>query len=269
MPSPIITLTTDFGTTDSYVAQMKGTILTINPSATLVDITHAIPPQDVARAAMVLDEIVDAFPAGTIHLAVVDPGVGTSRAILAAELGSQRFVAPDNGLLTILVRRLPRGRTVRLTAERFWRRPVSATFHGRDIMAPVAAHWSTGVDIAELGDAYDGGLTEFSVDQPATSARVVIGKVAWIDSFGNLVTNIDASLLPMESRRETLVELGRHQIRGIDRCYADRPDGILIAIVGSSGRLEIAISGGSAASHTKLASGERVRVVLPEGFSHG
>ncbi len=147
----IITLTTDFGTHDSYVAQMKGAVLSINPAAQLVDVTHTIPPQNVARAAAVVAEITGVYPTGAIHLAVVDPGVGSSRALLAAEAAGQRFLAPDNGLLTVLFRRFVPTRLHRLSEDRFWRKPVSATFHGRDILGPVAAHWSRGADLSEFG----------------------------------------------------------------------------------------------------------------------
>src|SRR5690349_1490470 len=144
----IITLTTDFGERDSYVAQMKGVILAINSQAQIVDVTHAIGPQDVARGARIIEEIAGVYPAGSIHVAVVDPGVGSERALLAAEAAGQRFLAPDNGLLSPLFRRFGPERVHRLANERYWRRPVSATFHGRDILAPVAAHWSRGADLA-------------------------------------------------------------------------------------------------------------------------
>src|SRR5215213_2539522 len=147
----IITLTTDFGEGSPYVAAMKGVILSLNPSARLVDITHTIPPQNIRRGAMVLDEVTPLFPAGTLHVAVVDPGVGTARAIVYAEVGDQRYIGPDNGLFSRLAERHAPTKIRAITEERWFRRPVAPTFHGRDIMAPAAAHLSLGVDPDSLG----------------------------------------------------------------------------------------------------------------------
>ena len=145
---PIITLTTDFGTGSPYVAAMKGVILSINPAATIVDISHAVPAQDIARGALVLEDTTPWFPADTIHVAVVDPGVGTERAILYARIGPQQYIAPDNGLLSRLMARTPPSLVLRLTEREYWLPEVSHTFHGRDIMAPVAARLSLGLDPA-------------------------------------------------------------------------------------------------------------------------
>src|SRR5258708_6307515 len=175
---PIITLTTDFGSTDSYVAQMKGVILGINSQVQIVDVTHAIPPQNVARGAVVLCEVSRAFPAGTIHIAVIDPGVGSNRALLAVEAAGQRFLAPDNGLLYPMLRSFPVERVHCIETDRFWRKPVSATFQGRDILAPVAAHWSRGIDIAEFGPAFDvTNLIELPASEPRRVGRALVGQV--------------------------------------------------------------------------------------------
>ena len=190
----IITLTTDFGTDSPYVAQMKGVILTLNPQATLVDVTHAVPPQDVHAGSLVLEQMVAYFPAGTIHIAVVDPGVGTERSLVYARLGDQHFLAPDNGLLTRVIQRRPATRVIRLQEPQYWRASVSATFHGRDILASVAAHLSLGLEPNRLGPPHV-GLVALDLPQPRRAADSIEGRVIGIDSFGNLLTDIPAELL--------------------------------------------------------------------------
>jgi S-adenosylmethionine hydrolase len=257
----IITLTTDFGTSDSYVAQMKGAILAINAQVQVVDVTHAIPPQDVDRAASVLSDVVGVFPAGSIHVVVVDPGVGSSRALLAAEAASQRFLAPDNGLLHPLFRRCPPVRIHRLTENRFWRSPVSATLHGRDILAPVAAHWSLGSDIAEFGPAVDAGqIAVLTREEPHWVEDMLVGRVESTDSFGNLITNIDATELATADRSLVSTSIAARQIIGLCHCYSDQPAGMPLALMGSSGRLEIAVNRGSAAKMLGAGLGMEVRV---------
>ncbi len=254
---PIITLTTDFGGSDSYVAQMKGVILTINPKAQIVDVTHSIPPQDVARAARVIESIIPAFPAGTIHVAVVDPGVGSSRRLLAAESAGQRFLAPDNGLLAPVFSSWPPGQIRELQNDRFWRKPVSLTFHGRDILAPVAAHWSLDVDPTEFGPIVEpGSLVPLHVSRPHRAGGALIGRVEYADSFGNLITNIAASDLDEGTAQ---ISIAGRTIDGLCRCYSDQPVGALLALIGSSGRLEIAVNGGSAARLLNVMPGAEVR----------
>ncbi len=261
MQLPIITLTTDFGCSDSYVAQLKGVMLGINRRARLVDVTHNIPAQNVRRAAAVIDELVDWFPENTIHLVVVDPGVGTGRRLVAVEAGRQRLIAPDNGVLSTIVRRLGPKRIVELTERKFWRQRVSNTFHGRDIMAPVAAHWSLGSDLAEFGRPLEGGLTDLPDRQPTCTSDGIVGEIAWIDAFGNLITNIDESLFAAAQRAALTVEVGAQLIKGIHRCYDERGRGELLALVGSHGRLEIAVNRGSAAERLGSIEGDCVRVV--------
>ena len=261
--APIITLTTDFGTADSYVAQMKGVILSLNPSAQIIDVTHAIPPQNVLRGAAVLHEVVPVYPPGTIHVAVVDPGVGSDRAIIAARIGEQVFVGPDNGLITLAAGRLGLREAVRLNRKTFWRDEISHTFHGRDVMAPVAAHLSLGIPLNQLGDPVS-SIVRLEFPRPRVDSEWVIGEVLWGDSFGNLITNIDAALLPESKRTRATVKFGRHRIDAIDTHYAARPAGALMALVGSSGRLEIAVSGGNAEEVLKNSAGTPVRVILPE-----
>jgi S-adenosylmethionine hydrolase len=243
----ITTLTTDFGSGGPYVAAMKGVILSINPAVTLVDVTHDVRPQDVRQGALVLGDVADRFPPETIHVAVVDPGVGTDRAIVYARIGRQNYVAPDNGLLSRVARRAPPAKLVRITEPRYWLQPVSATFHGRDIMAPVAAHLSLGVDPDKLGPPLE-KLVMLDWPQPVVSSGKIEGEILDIDSFGNLVTNIEAEMLAaIPEKQQALVDLGEQKTEGIRFTYGDAPPGSLIALVGSSGRLELAVVGGSAA----------------------
>lgn len=257
----IITLTTDFGVGSPYVAAMKGVILSINPEATLVDISHAISAQDVRQGALVLAETTRWFPPGTIHVAVVDPGVGTARRIVYARMGEHDFIAPDNGLLSRLaLATLPS--TIRNVVEpEFWLPEVSATFHGRDIMAPVAARLSLGLEPSRLGPALDE-----LVMLPWTEARVtgkkIVGTVQSIDSFGNLITDIKADALAGVPRSEEHVAIhcDDHETRGIFQAYADQPEMTLIALVGSSGNLELAIVGENAAAMLGVTVGTPVRI---------
>jgi S-adenosyl-L-methionine hydrolase (adenosine-forming) len=254
----IITLTTDFGADSPYVAAMKGVILTINPAARIVDITHSVPPQDVRQGALVLDEASRWFPEDTIHVAVVDPGVGTSRAILYARIGRQQFIAPDNGLLSRLVVRTPPSKTIRLVETGYWLPNVSTTFHGRDIMAPVAARLSLGLSPDQLGPPVE----RFTVlEWPAVrvSPGRIEGQIVEIDSFGNLLTNIASDLLagrPTDTR--VCVVSGIYETWGIFGSYAMQADGSLIAVVGSSGRVELAITGDNAAARLGLTLGTPV-----------
>lgn len=256
----IITLTTDFGASSPYVAIMKGVILSINPSATLVDVTHAVPPQDVHKGAIVLDDVARHFPPNTVHVAVVDPGVGTDRAILGTRIEGQYFVAPDNGVLSKLTHRTPPEHLVRLTNPRYWLAEVSNTFHGRDIMAPVAAHLSLGVDLAELGEPY---AQQFGIawHQPTVSRNRVDGMVIDIDSFGNLITNIPLDLLmPYPSDERACVVCHIYETYGIFSTYASRPSGTLVALIGSHRNLELAIVGENAADRLGIETGQPVTV---------
>ncbi len=256
----IITLTTDFGTGSPYVAAMKGVVLSIDPAATLVDVTHDVRPQDVRHGALVLDDVAGWFPPGTIHVAVVDPGVGTDRKILVAEIGRRHYVAPDNGLLSRLARRAPPSDVRELTEPRYWLDSVSATFHGRDVMAPVAAHLSRGLDPEKLGPPL-AKLVMLDWPEPVVSSGRIEGEVLDVDSFGNVTTNIDADLLAKSlAGRPARVGLGEDEVEGIRSTYGDGPEGALIALVGSTGRLELAIVGGSAAATLGARIGDSVIV---------
>jgi S-adenosylmethionine hydrolase len=256
MPEPLLTLTTDFGTGSPYVAAMKGVILSINPAARLLDLGHAVPPQDVRHAAFFLAEVVPWFPPDTIHVVVVDPGVGSARAILHVAVGGQRLLVPDNGCWGRLEARYPAPQVVRVTERRFWRPTVSATFHGRDVFAPVAAHLSLGLAPAELGPAADDWV-KLPWPEPARGANGVAGEIVFVDDFGNLIGNVPGAALPA---RPLEVRLGNVVVPRLVRTYADAAAGDLVALVGSGGLLEIAVVGGSAARRLGLAVGAPLTV---------
>ena len=251
----IITLTTDFGAGNNYTAMMQGVILAINPDVTLVNVTDQIPPQNIKEGAIVLNETTPWFPEGTIHVAVVDPGVGTDRAILYAEIGTQRYVLPDNGLLSYLTKNDKPDRLIRLENREYFMPEVSSTFHGRDIMAPVAAHLSLGVDPARLGPPAEEYVT---LEMPKTeiTADRIHGVVEHIDSFGNLVTNISTDMLIGRITDERVVVVcGLYETWGIRQTYAEQLEDTFVAIIGSSGRVELAIVGDSAARRLAIPVG--------------
>lgn len=257
---PLVTLTTDFGASSPYVAAIKGVLLSGCPRARIVDITHAIPPQNVRLGALALEETTPYFPAGTLHVAVVDPGVGTDRALIYAEIGPQRYLAPDNGLLGSLARRTPPARLIRLAEREFWRPEVSATFHGRDILAPVAARLAAGLDPARLGPPH-AALVALDDEMVRSGPGRIEGVVRAVDSFGNLITNVEQRHLAAAPIDERLrVRCGPHETFGLFRTYADQPPLTLMALVGSSGYLELAVVNDSAAGMLGLGIGARVRV---------
>jgi S-adenosyl-L-methionine hydrolase (adenosine-forming) len=243
----VITLTTDFGTGDGYVGAMKGVILSLLPGATVVDVTHEVPRHDVAAAAHVLATAAPLYPPGTVHLVVVDPGVGGARRALAVDDGRYRYVGPDNG---VFARVLPSARAVhQISAPAFMRQRPSATFHGRDVFAPAAAKLAAGAAIAEAGPA-----VTF-----ATPAAPEPGRVVHVDRFGNLITDIAGDGLDPSCG----VRVGRTRIVGISRTYDDVTRGRVLAYVGSGGTLEIAVREGSAASKLGVKRGARVTLVHP------
>jgi hypothetical protein len=237
----IITLTTDFGPSSPYVAAMKGVILSINPDVKLVDICHSIPPQQVLQAAQVLAATTPLFPNEAIHVAVVDPGVGGSREIVYVEFPWGRYICPDNGLLGRLAERGQPSMIVTVVKEQFYRSPVAPTFHGRDIMAPVAARLSLGLNPRELGPPRT-KLRQLDWPGAVKVANRIEGEVVFIDSFGNLVTNITREMLtdgPTDDR--TAIHCDEHETRGIFTTYSDQPSMTLVAIIGSNDFLELAI----------------------------
>lgn len=255
----VITLLTDFGTCDTYVGQMKGVIADIARSATVIDLTHQVPWQDVVAGALMLEDAIDVFPAGTIHVAVVDPGVGTQRRAIAIETDHFTFVGPDNGLFTAVLQRHRMHRAHALTNTRYQRPAVSATFHGRDVFAPAAAHLAAGVPIAELGEAVE---QPFALDlpKPAVQADTLGGQILWIDHFGNLITNIRQTDAQHGATDRSIshVRVADTTIGPIRRTFSDVPAGSLVAYFGSAGRLEIARRNGSAARLLKAEPGTAV-----------
>jgi S-adenosylmethionine hydrolase len=259
-PSSLITLTTDFGEGSPYVAAMKGVILSIIPQAHLVDVTHTIPPQDIRHGAIVLDEVTPLFPLGTLHIAVVDPGVGTSRRLVYVEIAQQRYIGPDNGVFSRLAARHEPTKIRAITEERFFRRPVAPTFHGRDIMAPVAAHLSLGVDPDQLGPPL-AALTALDWPGAVKVANKIEGQVTAVDSFGNLITNVTREMLAGVPTDESVaVVCDEHETRGIFTAYADQPPMTLIALIGSNDCLELAIVEDSAKIMLGVAVGAPVEV---------
>jgi S-adenosylmethionine hydrolase len=240
-PMACITLLTDFGTCDTFAGQMKGVIGQIAPQRQVVDLTHAIEPQNIVQGAVRLDDAVDAFAPGTIHVAVVDPGVGGLRRGIALQTEAQTFVGPDNGIFTAVLARHPMQRAVELNNPRYHRRPVAATFHGRDVFAPVAAHLAAGVALERLGEPVE-DLVAIQIPSPTVDGRGVAGQVLYVDHFGNLVTNIKSALIPDGAR----VTVGPACLPSIDRTYRDVEPGEPVAYVGSCGRLEIAVREGRA-----------------------
>jgi S-adenosylmethionine hydrolase len=261
LPKPLITLTTDFGPSSPYVAQMKGVILSLCRDVDLVDITHAISAQNIREGAVVLADATPRFPAGTIHVAVVDPGVGTARRLIYAELGSQRYLAPDNGLVSLLVRQTAPTRILALENSEFWLSETSHTFHGRDILAPVAAHLAAGLDTARLGPPLK-SLVMLDAPPLQRTAGSVTGEVIYVDSFGNAITNItrDEAIWLGDLTRLT-VECEQRTIHGLIPMYGAALPGELVALFDSQGRLEIALAGGNAARELGIAVGARVHVV--------
>ncbi len=260
MSRSLITLTTDFGVGSPYVAEIKGVILAIQPQAALVDISHAIAPQDIRQGALVLEDVTPRFPAGSIHVAVVDPGVGTERRILAAEIGGRYYIAPDNGLLSRVSSAVPAARMVALTRAEYWLPTVSATFHGRDIMAPVAAHLSLGTLLEDLGQPCD-RMTQLPWPRVAVEKQRVGGEILAIDSFGNLITNISQDVLEAVGLANSAwVQCGGRTIKGVVAAYGQCPPGTLVALIGSHGRLEIAVVNGSAAVELRAEVGDPVAV---------
>ncbi|MCY4455024.1 MAG: SAM-dependent chlorinase/fluorinase [Chloroflexi bacterium] len=255
--SAIVTLTTDFGTQDSYVAQLKGVLLAGCADVRIHDLTHEIAPHDVVEGALFLAGALPAFPPGTVHLAVVDPGVGGDRRPIAVEVAGQRVVCPDNGLLTLLARSHPIDAVHELTNSRFRREPRSATFEGRDVFAPAAAHLACGGSLVDLGPSV-AELIQVALPEPVAGEDGVRGEVLHVDRFGNAITNIPASMLP-EAGHARVHAAGRDL--ALLRTYADAEAGEALALIGSSGYVEVAVREGSAAEALGLRRGAVVRVV--------
>ncbi|WP_373501860.1 S-adenosyl-l-methionine hydroxide adenosyltransferase family protein [Desulfococcus sp.] len=259
-----ITLLTDFGTVDEYVGVMKGVILTIHPAAAIVDICHDIPPGDIPSAARMLTAAYGYFPRKTVHVCVVDPGVGTNRAVLAARADDHFFVAPDNGILFPLLSRASVDNVVRVHNADFFLPEISRTFHGRDVLAPVAAHLLRGVSIADLGPPMPvDEMVSLALPRPqAAPDGGFVGTVTGADRFGNLLTNIESRHIdPMTGRGEAIeILVGGVVIPGLSGNYGRLDGKTCLALIGSRGILEIAVSGGSAKERLKAKTGDPVTV---------
>ncbi len=264
----IVTLLSDFGLSDVYVGVMKGVIAQINSTLTVVDLTHQIPPQNIAAGRFNLMNAYPYFPVGTVHIAVVDPGVGSQRRVIALQLDAGFLVGPDNGLFTGILNQNPVVAAVELTNSDYWRTPTpSTTFHGRDIFASVGAHLASGVPLEHLGKVIDAAtLVQLAIPERTPIAGGIVGCIQYIDHFGNLITNIPAadvqgktwSVAVGDSPTETL----RERIILGSETYSDRKLGDIVALVGSHGWVEIAVNGGSAHSTLQLDCTASIKVIL-------
>lgn len=253
----IIALLTDFGTRDYFVAAMKGVILSINGEARIVDITHEIPPQDVLFAGFTLRHCYRNFPAKTIFVAVIDPGVGSLRRAILVETGEYFFIAPDNGLLSFVFDETADFRVSELTGEKFFAEKVSRTFHGRDVFAPVAAHLSNGVEPDKFGREIK-DFARFAAAQPREiSNKEVEAEIVHIDRFGNLVTNLAEKDLPEKFR----LEIGGKSIDKLRNFFAESEKSEIFMILGSAGFLEIVAFQDSAANLLKAATGQKISLL--------
>jgi S-adenosyl-L-methionine hydrolase (adenosine-forming) len=270
--NPIITLTTDFGTNDHFIGTMKGVILSIEPDAQIIDICHSVQAFDVLDGALTISQAYSYFPTGTIHMVVVDPGVGTARRPLIVSSDRHHFVAPDNGVLSLIYQREQRLSARHVTGEHYFLQPVSNTFHARDIFSPVAAYLAKGVDPEKFGEAVT-DFVRFSAPKPkAANENTLRGVVLKVDRFGNLITNItpqDAPMLFGENQGAFKIVVGQREIREIKEAYALGAPGEVFGIMGSMGYLEIAANRGSAAQLLGVGKGTDVNIVLGEAAAAG
>jgi S-adenosylmethionine hydrolase len=262
MQRPIITLISDFGLADEYVGVLKGVILSRNSNIQTVDICHTVPPQDIAAAARLLERSFRYFPPATVHLVIVDPGVGSSRSILAIDDGNQYFVGPDNGVFTPVLEQCTSLTVYRVTRPEHFLQPLSNTFHGRDIMAPVAAHLASGLAIDRLGPEMDSmECTRIARLSPVHIGGTVRGVVAHIDRFGNLATNIGKSdIAQLKVGDRVCLRIGDTLIAHLSNSYADGDEGAILALFDSQGYLEIGVNMGNAAQTLDVAIGAAVTV---------
>lgn len=258
----VIALLTDFGTADYFVGAVKGVILAINPGARIIDITHDIPPQDIEAGAFTLLAARDAFAAGTVFLAVVDPGVGSKRRPIIVETGDQVFVGPDNGLFSYLYESGP-AKTFHVTNESFNRRPVSPTFHGRDIFGPIAAHLSLGTETSIFGDEVADEVRLPPLTPTKFKEHVWKGRIIHVDRFGNCITNISRSTLSARMEKRAKLTIKGRSITAFRKYFADGDAREkLFAVWGSAGFLEIASRNRSAAQKLKVKRGDSVRLEI-------
>lgn len=268
---PIITLTTDFGTNDHFVGAVKGVILDIVPEAAIVDISHAVQAYDVLDGALAISQTYSYFPTGTVHMVVVDPGVGTTRRPIIASSDGYHFVAPDNGVLSMVYAKEERIHVRHVTSDHYFRQPVSNTFHGRDIFAPVAAYLAKLVDSHKFGDEIE-DYVRFAAPRPKPVAenrlRAVVLKV---DRFGNMITNVTPDDAPalFAGKGGFKIVVGNKEITEIRAAYAEGSQGEVFAILGSMGYLEIVANRAAAAQLTGVGKGAEVSILLGEGAAAG
>jgi S-adenosyl-L-methionine hydrolase (adenosine-forming) len=269
---PIITLTTDFGLNDHFVGVMKGVILDIVPEAQIVDICHAVQAYDVLDGALTISQAYSYFPNGTVHVVVVDPGVGTARRPILASSDGYHFVAPDNGVLSLVYAKEERIHVRHITSEHYFRQPLSNTFHARDIFAPVAAYLAKQVDSHKFGEEIE-DYVKFSAPKPkAVDENRLRGVVLKVDRFGNLVTNItpaDAPMLFEDKPAAFKIAVGSREITDIRKAYAEGAPGEVFGILGSMGFLEIVANRGAAAQLTGAGKGSEVSIILGEAAAAG
>jgi S-adenosylmethionine hydrolase len=261
MAQPILTLTTDFGAADHYVGTMKGVILGICPRARIVDISHEVKPYQIAEGAYLVAQAYRYFPAKTVHVVVVDPGVGSARRPILIEAAKQYFIAPDNGVLS-MVYTSEKHKARLISAERYFRQPVSRTFHGRDIFAPVAAHIAAGVPAARVGKLIHDHLKCSSWKPQRTGKRTWTGQVLHIDRFGNIVTSFEAAAFPDLEMRDFVLHLGPCEVTVLAHSYAECGPSELFAIAGSSGYLEVSVNQASAAKMVGCETGAPVELTV-------
>jgi len=255
----LVTLLSDLGIRDTYVGVMKAVILSIYPEARIVDLCHEISPQDIQQAAFLLDTAWGYCPEGTVHVVVVDPGVGSERRVLAVEARGQRFIAPDNGVLTYILAGAREFRAYSVERSEHLLPNVSQTFHGRDILAPVAAAVARGLALEELGPEITGPVVRFPVSRPVMNEGELVGHVIHVDRFGNLVTDLtETDVLTWQHEvgaDSFVIRVGDSVIDEIRMAYAGANPGELLAIYGSSGRMEVSLNLGSAAECLRLGTG--------------
>ena len=268
---PIVTLTTDFGTNDHFVGAVKGVILDIVPEAAIVDISHAVQAFDVLDGALTISQAYSYFPTGTVHMIVVDPGVGTARPPILASSDGYHFVAPDNGVLSMVYAREERIHVRNITADHYFRQPVSTTFHARDVFAPVAAYLAKMVDSHKFGDEIE-DYVRFAAPKPKPAGENKLrGVVLKVDRFGNLITNVtreDAAALFAPNAAFKIV-VGNKEVSEIRTAYAEGAPGEVFAVLGSMGYLEIVANRAAAAQLTGAGKGSEVSIVLGEGAAAG
>lgn len=255
----IITLTTDFSLQDSYVGEMKGVIYSIDSEVNIVDISHLVEPQNILEGALLLSNFYHLYPKGTIHIAVIDPGVGSDRRGILMETENHLFVGPDNGLFTMVLKNESVKRVVELTNKDYFRKEISTTFHGRDIFAPVAAHAANGVAPESFGKVINDPKT-LSIPSPFSSDSEIVGEILFIDAFGNATTNIRKKDLNGRDLSKARVKIGNTKLKGIKRTYSDVEEGEALLLIGSSGCLEIAMNKDDAADELELETRDKIKV---------